>query len=96
MAKDISKRANLTFDPIRRIDDGGQEFWRARDLARVLEYSEYRHFLPVIERAKEACRSSGQDMEDHFEDVLDMVDIGSGAERQVADTRKVKDDGDAG
>lgn len=87
MTNDISKRANLTFDSIRRIDDGGQEFWLARDLARVLEYSEYRHFLPVIERAKEACRNSGQDVEDHFEDVLDMVDIGSGAKRQVADIR---------
>ncbi len=87
MAKDITNRANLTFDSIRRIDDGEQEFWLARDLARVLEYSEYRHFLPVIERAKEACRNSGQDVEDHFEDVLDMVDIGSGAKRQVADVR---------
>lgn len=87
MANDVSKRANLTFDSIRRTDDGGQEFWLARDLARVLEYSEYRHFLPVIERAKEACRNSGQDVADHFEDVLDMVDIGSGAKRQVADIR---------
>lgn len=87
MAKDITNRANLTFDSIRRIDDGEQEFWLARDLARVLEYSEYRHFLPVIERAKEACRNSGQDVEDHFEDILDMVDIGSGAKRQVADVR---------
>lgn len=87
MTNDISKRANVTFDSIRRTDDDGQEYWLARDLARVLEYSEYRHFLPVIERAKEACRNSGQDVEDHFEDILDMVDIGSGAKRQVADIR---------
>ena len=79
MANELAERANPTFDSIRRVDDAGQEFWLARDLARVLEYSEYRHFLPVIERAKEACRNSGQDAEDHFEDILDMVDIGSGA-----------------
>lgn len=87
MANDISKRTSLTFDAIRRSDDAGQEFWLARDLARALEYSEYRHFQPVIERAKEACRNSGQPVEDHFEDILDMVDIGSGAKRQVADVR---------
>jgi DNA-damage-inducible protein D len=87
MANELAKRANPTFDSIRRVDDAGQEFWLARDLARVLEYSEYRHFLPVVERAKEACRNSGQDAEDHFEDILDMVDIGSGAKRQVADVR---------
>ena len=56
-------------------------------LAKVLEYSEYRHFQPVIERAKEACRNSGQPVDDHFEDVLDMVDIGSGAKRKIADIR---------
>lgn len=87
MAKDITNRANLTFDSIRRIDDAGQEYWLARDLARVLDYSQYRHFLPVIERAKEACANSGQAVEDHIEDILHMVDIGSGAKRQVADVR---------
>lgn len=87
MANDVSKRANLTFDSIRRVDDAGQEYWLARDLARVLDYSQYRHFLPVIERAKEACANSGQAVEDHIEDILHMVDIGSGAKRQVADIR---------
>ena len=58
-----------------------------RDLAKVLDYSEYRHFLPVIERAKEASRKSGQSLENHFEDILDMVDIGSGAKRSVSDIR---------
>jgi len=53
----------------------------------VLEYSEYRHFQPVIERAKDACRNSGHPVDDHFEDILDMVEIGSGAKRQIADVR---------
>src|SRR5690606_33588554 len=56
-------------------------------LANVLEYSQYRHFLPVIERAKEACANSGQPVADHIEDALTMVDIGSGAKRQVEDFR---------
>lgn len=72
-----------TFEGIRKFDAAGNEFWTARQLARVLEYSEYRHFLPVVERAREACRNSGHAETDHFEDVLDMVEIGSGARRQV-------------
>ena len=74
-----------TFELIKQ-EDGG-EFWSARKLAKVLEYSEYRHFLPVIERAKEACKNSGRNVGDHFEDILDMVDIGSGAQRPVADVK---------
>ena len=65
----------------------GNEFWLARHLAVVLEYSQYRHFLPVIDKAKKACRNSGQALEDHIEDVLTMVEIGSGAKRQVEDYR---------
>lgn len=79
----IQSKATSTFEGIRQVGNDGKEFWRARQLARVLEYSEYRHFLPVIERAKEACRQSGHAPEDHFEDILDMVEIGSGAFRRV-------------
>ncbi|WP_334179609.1 DNA damage-inducible protein D [Pseudoxanthomonas sp.] len=74
-----------TFDSIRHVDDEGNEYWRARQLAQVLEYSEYRHFLPVIERAKIACENSDERVDDHFEDVLGMVAIGSGAQRPVED-----------
>ena len=85
--KRIVEQHHETFESIRQFDAEGNEFWVARQLAKVLEYSEYRHFQPVIERAKEACRNSGHPVEDHFEDVLDMVDIGSGAKRQIADIR---------
>lgn len=83
----ISKQHHATFENIRQVDDDGNEFWLARPLARVLEYSEYRHFLPVVDRAVEACQNSGQAVEDHFEDILDMVEIGSGAKREVQDVR---------
>ncbi|HWK63261.1 MAG TPA: DNA damage-inducible protein D [Eoetvoesiella sp.] len=85
--KSIAHRHHVTFEGIRHVDDQGNEFWLARQLAAVLDYSQYRHFLPVVERAKEACRNSGQLVEDHIEDVLTMVDIGSGAKRQVEDFR---------
>ena len=83
MNKNVSKQRHSTFDGIRNVDETGNEYWRARQLAKVLEYSEYRHFLPVIERARLACRNSGQQVDDHFEDILEMVEIGSGAHRPV-------------
>jgi DNA-damage-inducible protein D len=83
MTKDIQKSGLTIFEQIRRTDENGNEFWSARDLAKVFEYSEYRHFIPVIDRAKEACKNSGQKIENHFEDILEMVSIGSSAERKV-------------
>lgn len=85
--KRIAKQHHATFEGIRHLDEAGQEFWLARQLAEVLDYSQYRHFLPVVERAKEACLNSGQPVENHIEDVLTMVEIGSGAKREIADIR---------
>jgi DNA-damage-inducible protein D len=85
--KRISNQHHATFEGIRQLDPDGNEYWSARKLAKVLDYSEYRHFLPVIERAREACQNSGHPLADHIEDVLDMVAIGSGAQREVADVR---------
>ena len=87
MESRVDKKHHATFERIRHVDADGNEFWLARPLAKVLDYSEYRHFLPVLERAREACRNSGQDAQDHFEDILEMVDIGSGARRELPDVR---------
>lgn len=80
---DIEKRHHQTFEEIKQVNEFDQEFWSARKLAKVLEYAEYRNFLPVIEKAKEACRNSGQAVEDHFVELHEMVRIGSGAERKM-------------
>lgn len=85
--KRIAKQHHATFEGIRQLDEAGQEFWLARQLAEVLDYSQYRHFLPVVDRAKEACLNSGQPVENHMEDVLTMVEIGSGAQREISDIR---------
>ena len=71
------------FEQIRHIDENGIEYWSAREMAKVLEYSEYRHFLPVIEKAKEACANSNNNPFDHFEDILEMIEIGKGGRREV-------------
>ena len=73
------------FEEIKKINEHDSAFWSARDIAKILDYSEYRHFLPVTVRAKEACQNSGQNVNDHFEDVLDMVKLGSTASRQIQD-----------
>lgn len=83
MTKEILNRHNNLFEQIKQSDKNGNEYWSARDLSKVLEYSEYRHFLPVIERAKEACANSGQQVADHFEDILEMITLGKTAQREV-------------
>ena len=56
--KRIATQHHATFESIRNVDADSNDYWLARPLSRVLDYSEYRHFLPVVERAREACRNS--------------------------------------
>ncbi len=83
MAKEISKQALSVFEQIRQTDENGNEFWAARQLAKALEYTDFRNFLSVIEKAKEACKNSGQEVENHLVEFNEMVSIGSGAEREM-------------
>ncbi len=73
---------NYIFENLRRVDEYGNEYWTSRQLWKVLEYTEYRHFLPVIEKAKISCINSGNEISDHFEDVLEMIEIGKGGKRE--------------
>lgn len=83
MSKKLAKKTMTLFESIKHIDENGVEYWTSRSLWKILEYTEYRHFLPVIEKAKLACENSGQKVEDHFEDILEMIIIGKGGERPV-------------
>ena len=73
------------FENIKKHLDDGIEFWYARELQDVLEYTEWRNFKKVIDKAKIACDNSGNSVEDHFVDVNKMVQIGSGADRIIDD-----------
>lgn len=79
----LTKETVSIFESIRRIDENGLEYWSSRDLAKALLYSDYRNFLQVINKAKESCVNSGNDVEDHFGDVTEMVVIGSGTVRPI-------------
>lgn len=82
---DIVNYNEQTFESIKHVNENGQEFWYARELQKVLEYSEWRNFQNVINKAKDACQNSGNNVQDHFVDVNKMVGIGSNASRIVDD-----------
>jgi|TARA_B100000519_G_scaffold95299_1_gene82764 DNA-damage-inducible protein D len=86
MNQELITQLNQSFNQISQTwEDSGIEYWFARDLQELLEYSEWRNFLKVIEKAKEACENSGGKVENHFVAVNKMVVIGSGAERPIED-----------
>ena len=70
------------FEAIRQTTSDGQEYWNARDLAKLLGYTQYNKFTKAIERAKEACQNSGQATSDHFTQVGEMIETGKGAKRK--------------
>ena len=78
------------FDSIKQLDDEGNEYWYARDLQGVLEYSEWRNFFKVVEKAKIACESSSNLVSMHFVDVNKMVEIGNNTLREVDDIKLTK------
>lgn len=85
--KKIMNSGLKIFEQSKKVDEKGNEFWTARELAKILEYSEYRHFLPVVAKAQESCENSKQKVLDHFEDILEMVEIGSGAVRELSNIK---------
>lgn len=72
----VSEYGAQTFDSVKHFDENGQEYWLARELQHVLEYTEWRNFCNAIDKAKTACESSGNITEDHFVDVNKMVTAG--------------------
>lgn len=85
MGNNIQKYNEDVFEKIKHVNEYGQEYWSARELQGVLEYSQWRRFHDVIERAKSACESSKNNISDHFANAGKMVSVGSGAEREVDD-----------
>jgi DNA-damage-inducible protein D len=73
------------FEEIKHTDEIGSEFWFARELASVLEYTEWRNFTKVIDRAMLACRNSGFNISDQFVEVNKLIEHGKGGQRKVVD-----------
>ena len=81
----MQKIHESTFESIRKTNQYGQDYWSARTLQTVLGYSKWDKFLSVIEKARQACANSGQETANHFLQTGKMVDIGSGAQREIED-----------
>ena len=90
MDKKLILQYKSSFDNIVRHiesnDNQGQvEVWYARELQTVLGYVRWENFLVAIGRALESCKTQGVFVEDHFREVTKMVELGSGAKREVPD-----------
>ena len=85
MKKEVIQNLTQDFESCANQTRNGIEFWFARDLQHLLEYSKWDNFLKVIIKAKISCETAGHQVLDHFADVGKMVQIGSGTEREIKD-----------
>lgn len=82
---DITNYNETIFENIKHINEYGEEFWYGRELQQVLEYSQWRRFESVINRAKEACENSGNAVDEHFANVGKSSPMPNGGERLLDD-----------
>jgi len=59
------------------------EFWYARDLQEVLQYTQWRNFQNVIDRAMLACKNSGYNVAEHFAEVIKTLEMPNSALKAV-------------
>ena len=84
MEKETIIRLNKSFEEYAYEQDG-IEYWLARELQELLGYADWRNFLNAVEKAKESCKTTGEEVSDHFVDVNKMIDLGKGAKREIDD-----------
>jgi len=85
MKNSIDKQKYSVFEKIKQFNEIGQEYWSARSLFVAIDYKDWRNFVGVIDKAKESCKNSGQEVDAHFIRVEKLKDIGSGAKRDIGD-----------
>lgn len=84
---ELSIQQKKLFDDIKHIDEYGNEYWLARELQEILQYTQWRNFQKVISTAQIACKISQQCVADHFAEVSKMITLAKGAQRKVIDYR---------
>ena len=86
MKKEIIVKLHAGFEGgVHKEEETGVEFWLAREIRELLGYSSWQNFSKVVHKAKTACQNSGYSVGDHFIDASKMVDVGSGAQREIDD-----------
>ena len=81
--KDNIPEMRPTFDAIRRTDENNKEYWSSRDLCNAMGYYTNWKFQNVINKAITVANQKGMKIDDHFNQTVDMVKLGSGAYRKV-------------
>jgi len=81
----INAKEYASFEGIKHISENGDEFWYARELAYVLEYTQWRNFSKVIDKAMIACKNSGYDTDECFAEVSKTSKMPNGGVKQVID-----------
>ena len=84
LLNDIDKN-NKSFEDIKHIDENGVEFWYARELMPILQYSNWQNFEKIIDKAKISCENSGISVFEHFIDVNKTIKMPKGAEKTILD-----------
>lgn len=82
---EISKYNEIIFENIKHIDEYGNEYWYARELSKVLEYKDWRNFLKVLNKAKDACKNSG------FKTNEQLVEVNKLSKRNNNATANIQD-----
>ena len=82
---DIEKYTENIFESIKHIDENGMEFWCARELQKVLDYTEWRKFNITIMKSIDSCINSNCSELEHFVHVDKMIVIAKGAKRKITD-----------
>ena len=82
--KEIDKN-NKSFEDIKHIDENGIEFWYARELMPILQYSNWQNFEKIIDKAKISCENSGISVLEHFIDVNKLSKRANNAEVEIKD-----------
>ena len=81
----VNKYTNKKFEEIKHIDENGVEYWYARELMPILQYSNWQNFEKIIEKAKISCENSDISMFDHFTDVNKTIKMPKGATKVIND-----------
>jgi len=82
---ELEKINETIFESIKHVDEDGNEYWYARELQKVLEYTEWRKFVGVIKNAINSCKTSNYVASDHFVGTDKMINLGKGGQRKVPD-----------
>ena len=82
---EIKEYTEKMFEDIKHIDEEGNEYWLARELMEVLEYSKWERFSNAIDNAKIACKKSDYNVDEHFPGVGKMINLGKGGKRTIND-----------